>query len=56
MIDFIPPGTYAMTYFCHNCKSSYQQIFKKGERAHQGTCTNCGCEPYGDRYEDMLKR
>ena len=41
----IPPGNYSMQYTCSNCGETYTQVFKKGERASQGECTNCGCEP-----------
>lgn len=52
MSNFAPPGYYSMTYYCHNCKSHYEQIFEKGEPARQGTCTNCECNPGPDRYRE----
>lgn len=40
---------YTMRYVCTNCHESFIQEFKKGERAYQGTCPNCGVDPVIER-------
>lgn len=52
MDRFTPIGYYEMIYYCNNCHSHYNQIFKKGERASQGICTNCGCNPNLNKYKE----
>ena len=46
---------YHMNYYCSNCHRSFMQVFKFGERAHQGECPHCGVEPIDERRFDYEK-
>jgi predicted RNA-binding Zn-ribbon protein involved in translation (DUF1610 family) len=46
---------YTKRYFCENCGWWFTQLFDFGEIASQGSCPNCGVNPYHYRYEKRFK-